>query len=108
MLFRTAARSAVPKAFPFGEGFGDALPIINVGAIIDRPRGSASRIRPNQCEYVTFMCRAINDRPYGVTCRWCVKLQFTAVTNRAGQGSDDTECTKHGTSAVTLPSRASG
>ena len=51
---------------------------MNVGAIIDRTSGSASRIRPNQCEYITSMCRAINDRPYGVTCRWCDKLQFSS------------------------------
>ncbi|MBQ4577627.1 MAG: hypothetical protein IJA84_01070, partial [Clostridia bacterium] len=38
--------------------------MVNVGAIIDRPRSTFLRIRRNECEIVTFSCRAVDNRPY--------------------------------------------
>ena len=47
-----------------------------VGAIIDRPRKDILEFARNFGEFVTLYRRAVNDRPYNIPIRLCIKFQF--------------------------------
>ena len=46
---------------------------MNVGALIERPRSRQCGFAAITGEMVTLYRRAINDRPYDITGRWCGK-----------------------------------